>query len=325
VEKDGDSMDDEVTVEQWAETLKQIADEFESALSGRFCPRFVLFEWHMRMQDLDFAEKDEDKLLSFPPLVGYKPYAFGSRCSIYPEPDGFRMKWAHHDERDWKYCLYLPDVDHPQLLHDIFSDLLQKACALLDIIGGIKPFGSERLDTAPERLKLFAAVLDGLLPVPYDLAVDTSGGFQWIHHRMIERSATIIGEGSPIVAAAWLSEDFVRHAVSTLRHLAFDLTRAGSKGTRDRSQTIRSKIGEVIITSILPEFQTRTMTKSEAGAKHGDQPSNPRQYIGRLIEKGPDGGGICKPMGSGQQWVFDIRDFPEAVQESISPKTNDKE
>ena len=318
-------MDDEVTVEQWAETLKQLADEFESALSGKFCPRFVLFEWHMRMEDLDFAEKDEDKLLSFPPLVGYKPYAFESRCSIYPEPDGFRMKWAHHEERDWKYCLYLPDVDHPQLLYDIFSDLLQKACALLDIIGEIKPFGSKRLDTAPQRLKLFAAVLDGLLPVPYDLAVDTSGGFQWIRHRMIERSAKIIGGGSPIVAAAWLSEDFVRHAVSTLRHLALNVTREGDQGASDLAQAARDKIGEESITAILPEFRTRVMNKSEAARKLGYKDSNPPQHIDRLIAKDHSNGGIREPIGSGQQWIFDIRDFPEAVRGSISPKYNSKE
>ena len=33
------------------------------------------------------------------------------------------------------------------------------------------------------------------------------------------------------------------------------------------------------------EFRTRIITKSEAGAKHGDKPSNPRQYIDRLIKK----------------------------------------
>jgi len=62
------------------------------------------------------------------------------------------------------------------------------------------------------------------------------------------------------------------------------------------------------------------MTKSEAGIKLGDRPSNPVQYTDRLIKKGPENGGINQPMGSGQQWTFNIRDFPEHVRDAIRPK-----
>src|SRR5262245_25552156 len=62
------------------------------------------------------------------------------------------------------------------------------------------------------------------------------------------------------------------------------------------------------------EYRTRMLTKKEAAKLHaGVGASNPTTYINRLIESKQ----ITQPMGSGQKWVFDIRDFPQNAHEKL--------
>ncbi|MEX2169983.1 MAG: hypothetical protein WD851_11790 [Pirellulales bacterium] len=65
------------------------------------------------------------------------------------------------------------------------------------------------------------------------------------------------------------------------------------------------------------EYRTRNLTKGESASYHsGGRVANPTKYFERLIEKGA----ISPPEGSGQQWVFDIRDFPLEVHEKLRRK-----
>jgi hypothetical protein len=68
-----------------------------------------------------------------------------------------------------------------------------------------------------------------------------------------------------------------------------------------------------------PDLLTRFITKGEA-AKMLDCPlghSNPHKWLNELIEKGPDNGGIHRPVGSGQQWRFYLSDFRAKLRDGL--------
>jgi len=62
------------------------------------------------------------------------------------------------------------------------------------------------------------------------------------------------------------------------------------------------------------EHRSRAMSKAEAARFHSDmKPANPTTYFKSRIAKGS----VTAPIGSGQLWQFDVRDFPEAVREEM--------
>jgi hypothetical protein len=62
------------------------------------------------------------------------------------------------------------------------------------------------------------------------------------------------------------------------------------------------------------EYLTRVVTKGVAARLHsGAKVANPTTYLARLIDQHL----ITPPLGSGKQWQFDIRQFPESARASL--------
>ena len=129
------------------------------------------------------------------------------------------------------YC-GIEQTNKSRVEHEIFMDIKQKACSILAVPAVSERLESRRIETAAESHKLYAAVLDGLLTTPYQLSVATDGCWFWSLQSLTPRNAVCIEPGhpayveywsSPIMATAFVSSDFVRHAAAALCDIASDI------------------------------------------------------------------------------------------------------
>ena len=92
-----------------------------------------------------------------------------------------------------------------------------------------------------------------------------------------------------------------------------DRTQLNYRMNEDRIKALR-QAADLLNQPIPAEHRTRTLTKSQAASLHADQKiENPTSYFAHLVKNGR----IAKPMGSGQKWVFDIRDFPASTHDKL--------
>jgi hypothetical protein len=96
----------------------------------------------------------------------------------------------------------------------------------------------------------------------------------------------------------------------------------GAKRRRHLLKELDSDIRDLLAAADAGEiptaYRSKPLTKAQAAKLHsGEQQTNPTVYFKHLINKGK----LSPPIGGGQRWQFDIRDFPKHVHSKMRPQS----
>jgi hypothetical protein len=266
------------TAADWRKALAGIADEIEASLVGKLELRLAFFEWNEGTEG-----PSEDELYSIPVLTNCRWHRGFSRRDISGRLRKSR-NWIHVPGFDWQFAICIPDAqwEGSQSLTDSFSDLLFKANCLLEKI----EIASPRIQSAPRDLKLVACFLDTLLPRYYGFCGTNDGKFVWCHLELEDRPPSQI-------ARAWVSDDFARHAVASLRRAIEDIMPSINPhpGLNDSEISICEAIDQLWEGGL--EWPDIDDISKQAGMVH----KTAKDYITPMarhgiLEKGPSGRGF---------------------------------